>query len=110
MAKRQSKHNGSYAPIVPYDPLVRYIEEIKKYPLLTKKQEHELALRYLKHKDKEAAYILITSNLLLVVKLVMEFRIKQQNILDFIQEGNIGLMEALKRFDPFRDREQHCLF
>ena len=103
MAKKRSKHTGPYAPIIPYDPLIRYIEEIKRYPLLTREREHDLAVRYLKHNDKEAAYILITSNLLLVVKLVMEFRIKQQNILDFIQEGNIGLLEALKRFDPFRD-------
>jgi RNA polymerase sigma-32 factor len=79
------------------------MEEIKQYPLLTKKQEHELAIRYWKHKDKQAAYALITSNLLLVVKLVMEFRVKHQNVLDYIQEGNIGLLEALKRFDPYRD-------
>jgi RNA polymerase sigma-32 factor len=79
------------------------MEEIKKHPLLTKEQEHELAIRYWKHKDKEAAYLLITSNLLLVVKLVMEFRVKQQNVLDYIQEGNIGLLEALKRFDPYRN-------
>ncbi|MGA1864266.1 MAG: sigma-70 family RNA polymerase sigma factor [bacterium] len=103
MPQKKSTKIARYSPIVPYDPFLRYMEEIKKYPLLSKENEHELAIRYWKYKDKHAAYILITSNLLLVVKLVMEFRVKHQNVLDYIQEGNIGLLEALKRFDPYRD-------
>ena len=103
MAKKRGSDVTRYTQVVPYDPFLRYIEEIKQYQFLTKEHEHELAIRYWKNKDKQAAYLLITSNLLLVVKLVMEFRIKQQNLLDFIQEGNIGLMEALKRFDPYRE-------
>ncbi len=103
MPRKKSTNISNYTQIAPYDPILSYMEEIKKYPLLTKKQEHELAIRYWKHKDKHAAYVLITSNLLLVVKLVMEFRVKHQNVLDYIQEGNIGLLEALKRFDPYRD-------
>ncbi|MGA1790236.1 MAG: sigma-70 family RNA polymerase sigma factor [bacterium] len=103
MAQKRGSDITRYTQVVPYDPFLRYIEEIKQYQFLTKEHEHELAIRYWKNKDKQAAYLLVTSNLLLVVKLVMEFRIKQQNLLDFIQEGNIGLMEALKRFDPYRD-------
>lgn len=103
MAQKKGSDITRYTQVIPYDPFLRYIEEIKQYQFLTKEDEHELAIRYWKNKDKQAAYLLITSNLLLVVKLVMEFRIKQQNLLDFIQEGNIGLMEALKRFDPYRE-------
>ena len=103
MTQKKGSNISRYTQVVPYDPFLRYIEEIKQYQFLTKEHEHELAIRYWKNNDKQAAYLLITSNLLLVVKLVMEFRIKQQNLLDFIQEGNIGLMEALKRFDPYRD-------
>lgn len=103
MARKSQPPVTRDVQIIPYDPFMRYMEEVKKYPVLTREQEHELALRYWKHKDRQAASILITSNLLLVVKLVMEFRTRQQNLLDLIQEGNIGLMEALKRFDPYRD-------
>ncbi|MGA1796649.1 MAG: RNA polymerase factor sigma-32 [bacterium] len=103
MAKKSQPPVTRDVQIIHYDPFMRYMEEVKKYPVLTREQEHELALRYWKHKDRQAASILITSNLLLVVKLVMEFRTRQQNLLDLIQEGNIGLMEALKRFDPYRD-------
>jgi len=103
LTQKKGSNISRYTQVVPYDPFLRYIEEIKQYQFLTKEHEHELAIRYWKNNDKQAAYLLITSNLLLVVKLVMEFRIKQQNLLDFIQEGNIGLMEALKRFDPYRD-------
>jgi RNA polymerase sigma-32 factor len=89
--------------VVPYDPLQRYLKEISRYPLLTPDQEKELLLRYQKDQDPQVAYKLITSNLRLVVKIAMEFqRYWMQNLLDLIQEGNIGLMQAIKKFDPFR--------
>jgi RNA polymerase sigma-32 factor len=89
--------------VVPYDPLQRYLKEISRYPLLTPDQEKELLLRYQKNQDPQVAYKLITSNLRLVVKIAMEFqRYWMQNLLDLIQEGNIGLMQAIKKFDPFR--------
>ncbi len=103
MEKEQSINISKFLPIVPYDPLARYIQEIKKYPLLNREEEHDLAVRFRIYKDKKAAFILITSNLLLVVKLVMEFRTQRQNLLDLIQEGNIGLLEAINRFDPYRN-------
>jgi RNA polymerase sigma-32 factor len=89
--------------VVPYDPLQRYLKEISRYPLLTPDQEKTLLLRYQKDQDPQVAYKLITSNLRLVVKIAMEFqRYWMQNLLDLIQEGNIGLMQAIKKFDPFR--------
>ena len=90
-------------PVVPYDPLQRYLVEINRYTLLTPEEEKDLLLRYQKNQDSEVAYRLITSNLRLVVKIAMEFqRYWMQNLLDLIQEGNIGLMQAIKKFDPFR--------
>jgi RNA polymerase sigma-32 factor len=87
-----------------YDPLRRYLWEINQYKLLTPEEEKELAIRYYTTRDPEAAYRLITANLRLVVKIALDFqRYWMQNLLDLIQEGNIGLMQAIKKFDPFRD-------
>ena len=88
--------------VIPYDPLQAYLREIRVYPPLSREEEHELALRYLKHKDLEAAYRLVTSNLWLVVKIARDYEKAARSLLDLIQEGNIGLMEAVKNFDPFR--------
>jgi DNA-directed RNA polymerase sigma subunit (sigma70/sigma32) len=71
--------------------------------LLTREEERELAIRVQEHGDPDAAYMLVTSNLRLVVKIALEFqRVWMQNLLDLIQEGNIGLMQAVKKFDPTR--------
>ncbi|MFC1839688.1 RNA polymerase factor sigma-32 [Thermodesulfobacteriota bacterium] len=89
--------------LVPYDPLQLYLYEIKKYKLLTKEEETELAIRVREHNDQEAAYRLITSNLRLVVKIAMGFyRYWTKSLLDLIQEGNIGLIQAVQKFDPYR--------
>ncbi|MDQ7032269.1 MAG: RNA polymerase factor sigma-32 [Desulfonauticus sp.] len=83
------------------DNLSLYLKEINKFPILTPEEEIELARRYHKYKDQEAAFKLITSNLRLVVKIAMDFQRKwMQNILDLIQEGNIGLMKAVQKFNP----------
>ncbi|MFC1854971.1 RNA polymerase sigma factor RpoD/SigA [Thermodesulfobacteriota bacterium] len=85
------------------DPYRYYINEIKKIPVLTREEEKELAVKYYKNADKDAAYTLIISNLRLVVKIAMEYHRKWiKNVSDMIQEGNIGLMEALKRYDPYK--------
>ncbi len=90
--------------IVRYDPLQRYLMEISQYRLLTREEEIELAKRIQEKGDREAAYILVTSNLRLVVKIALEFqRIWMQNLLDLIQEGNIGLMQAARKFDPYKN-------
>jgi RNA polymerase sigma-32 factor len=89
--------------LVPYDPLKHYLIEIKRYPLLTREEEQRLAIRYKEKGDMEAAYRLITSNLRLVVKIALSFqRHWMRNLMDLIQEGNIGLMQAVKKFDPYR--------
>jgi RNA polymerase sigma-32 factor len=89
--------------LVPYDPLQLYLYEIKKYKLLTKEEETELAIRVKEHNDEEAAYRLVTSNLRLVVKIAMDFhRYWTKSLLDLIQEGNLGLIQAVKKFDPYR--------
>ncbi|MFP4193809.1 MAG: RNA polymerase factor sigma-32 [Desulfobacterales bacterium] len=89
--------------LVPYDPLQRYLSEISRYPLLTREQEIELGRR-VQEGDPDAAYILATSNLRLVVKIAMEFqRTWMQNLMDLIQEGNIGLMQAVQKFDPYKN-------
>lgn len=88
---------------VPFDPLRAYLDEIKRYPLLTREEEVLLSIRYREKGDLDAAYKLITSNLRLVVKIAMDFqRHWMQNLMDLIQEGNIGLMQAAKKFDPYR--------
>ena len=90
--------------LAPYNPLQRYILEIRRHRLLTREEERELAIRVREKNDKEAAYILVTSNLRLVVKIAMDFhRYWTNNLLDLIQEGNIGLLQAVKNFDPYRN-------
>ena len=89
--------------LVPYDPLQLYLYEIKKYRLLTKEEETELAIKVKENNDEEAAYRLITSNLRLVVKIAMDFhRYWTKSLLDLIQEGNLGLIQAVRKFDPYR--------
>ncbi len=89
--------------LVPYDPLQYYLLEIKHYKLLTREEEIELAIRVREKKDKRAAYKLITSNLRLVVKIAMDFnRYWTKSLLDLIQEGNVGLLQAVRKFDPYR--------
>jgi RNA polymerase sigma-32 factor len=88
--------------VVPYDALTAYLREIRQYPKLTPEQEHQLAVRYYEHQDLEAAYTLLKSTLWLVVKISRDYERAAKNLLDLIQEGNIGLMEAVKNFDPYR--------
>jgi len=86
-----------------FDPFRMYLDEIKRYPLLSREDETDLAIRYREKGDIEAAYKLITANLRLVVKIAMDFqRYWMQNLMDLIQEGNVGLMKAAKKFDPYR--------
>lgn len=88
--------------LAPLDPLTAYLNEIRQYTELSEEEEKELVLRYKDSDDTQAAYTLITSNLTLVVKIAMTFRREWQNVMDLIQEGNVGLMKAVKNFDPFR--------
>jgi RNA polymerase sigma-32 factor len=82
--------------------LDRYMAEINKYPLLDAKEETRLARRWIDFGDTSAAHALVTSNLRFVVKIAHEYRGYGMQILDLIQEGSIGLMRGVQRFDPDR--------
>ena len=82
--------------------LSRYLNEIKAFPILKADEEFMLAERYLKHDDNEAAHRLVTSHLRLVAKIAMQYRGYGLPIADLISEGNIGLMKAVKKFEPER--------
>ncbi len=84
------------------DPLQAYMQEISRYELLTPEEEQELAKRYQEAGDAAAAYQLVTANLRLVAKIAFKYRRFYKNVLDLIQEGNIGLMKAVQKFDPYR--------
>lgn len=100
----KTEYSSSDTALVKFDPLQRYLSEISKYKLITREQEIELGKRVQEHGDSEAAYVLVTANLRLVVKIALEFqRVWMQNLLDLIQEGNIGLMQAVKKFDPYKN-------
>jgi RNA polymerase sigma-32 factor len=102
--KGKAKASSSDTALVKFDPLQRYLAEISKYKLLTREQEIELGKKVQEEGDSEAAYVLVTANLRLVVKIALEFqRVWMQNLLDLIQEGNIGLMQAVQKFDPYKN-------
>lgn len=88
--------------IAKYDPLRRYLAEISRFSPLSRDEEHRLAVHYHETGDRETAYRLVTSNLKLVVKIAMIYHKVYRNLLDLIQEGNLGLIQAVRRFDPFR--------
>jgi RNA polymerase sigma-32 factor len=84
------------------DPMAAYMAEVRRYPLLTPDEERELATRLVEHGDTSAARKLIEANLRLVVKIAYEYRRAHRNLLDLVQEGNVGLIQAVSKFDPYR--------
>jgi RNA polymerase sigma-32 factor len=84
------------------DALQRYMAEVARHPLLTREEEHDLAARYVQTRDPHLAYKLVTANLRLVVKIAHEYRRAAFSLLDLVQEGNVGLMHAVQKYDPFR--------
>ena len=91
------EHGGALAL---HDPLQRFMREVAAYPMLTPEEELSLARRFHEEGDIEAAKKLVTTHLRLVVKIAMEYRSAYHNVLDLIQEGNVGLLQAVRRFDP----------
>jgi RNA polymerase sigma-32 factor len=90
------------ASLAKLSPLQLYLQQIAKYPLLEPEEEFELAQGHFETNDVNAAHRLVTANLRLVVKIANDFRQAQLNLLDLIQEGNYGLMQAVKRFNPYK--------
>ena len=88
--------------IAPGGNLSRYLQEIRKYPMLTAEEELALSCRWRDHEDVEAAHKLVTSHLRLVAKIAMGYRGYGLPIGELISEGNVGMMQAVKRFDPDR--------
>jgi RNA polymerase sigma-32 factor len=88
--------------LAPLNPLQRYLLELRQFKPLSAEEEHELAVRYRDEGDEAAAYQLITANLSLVVKIARLYNRVYHNVIDLIQEGNIGLIEAVARFDPYK--------
>ena len=93
---------GRREGIVRHDPLTAYIQETRRFPLLSREEEHELAVLLAQEGDTDAARRLIEANLRLVVKIAYEYRRAHRNLLDLVQEGNVGLMQAVRKYDPYR--------
>jgi RNA polymerase sigma-32 factor len=93
---------SSLAVMTPEGGLSRYLTEIRKFPMLTKDEEFMLAKRWQEHEDPTAAHKLVTSHLRLVAKIAMGYRGYGLPIGEVISEGNVGLMQAVKKFDPDR--------
>jgi RNA polymerase sigma-32 factor len=109
-AKPTDSKAGSWLPapaptdraVEPVDALTQYMAHLRAYPPISREEEHELAVRWVEEGDLDAARRLVLANLRLVVKIAMEYRRAWTNVLDLIQDGNIGLMEAVQRYDPYR--------
>ncbi|HEX2967315.1 MAG TPA: RNA polymerase factor sigma-32 [Syntrophorhabdaceae bacterium] len=86
----------------PFDPLKKYLSEVSKYPVLSRDEEFEIAKKIYENKDKAAVQKLVISNLRLVVKIALEYYSTYVNILDLIQEGNVGLLHAVKKYNPYK--------
>ncbi len=92
----------STGSIARFDPMAAYLREVQRHPLMTAEQTHDIAFKFITSQDPALAAQLVTSNLRLVVKIAYEYRRAYKNIMDLVQEGNIGLMQAVKRYDPYR--------
>ncbi|MBF0621664.1 MAG: RNA polymerase sigma factor RpoH [Magnetococcales bacterium] len=85
-----------------YQEVSAYLADIEKYPFLTQTEEYDLAVRYWENQDRDAAHTLVTSYLRYVVKIAREYNGYGLKMMDLIQEGSIGLMRAVKKFDPYK--------
>ncbi len=92
----------NYALPVVADSFTLYLSEIRRFPTLSAEEEHRLAVKFFEEKDLDAAHRLITSNLRFVVKIASEYRSYGVKMLDLVQEGNIGLMMAVRKFNPYK--------
>ncbi len=95
-------NNRTYHEVGQQESLSKYIRRIQRYPLLEAEQERDLALRWVEGKDLDAAHQLVNSHLRLVVKIAMGYRGYGLPVDELISQGNVGLMQAIERFDPHR--------
>ena len=95
--------SSSKALVPSTDSIQAYMRQLRRLPPLTKEEEKELAIAYRDRGDLEAAYTLVVRNLRLVVSIAKEYQKAAKNLMDLVQEGNIGLMEAVKNFDPYKN-------
>jgi len=104
-------HHGSFEKEVDFmagslpilsDNLQKYFAEIRTFRVLSPEEEYQLAVKFYEEKDLEAAHSLVTSNLRFVVKIAGEYRAYGMRMLDLIQEGNVGLMMAVRKFNPYK--------
>lgn len=105
--RRKAVHRTLPVPVrtedlIPTDPLQRYLIEVGRYPILTLEEERKVALHYKEHHDKKSAQKLVLANLRLVVKIALEYRSAYYHALDLIQEGNLGLLRAVQKYDVDR--------
>lgn len=101
-APRRGASGASESAVGPVDALSAYMSELGKHAPISREEEHELAVRWVEKGDVDAARQLVLANLRLVVKIAMEYRRAWTNVLDLIQDGNVGLMEAVQRYDPYQ--------
>ncbi|MBL7544956.1 MAG: RNA polymerase factor sigma-32 [Bdellovibrionaceae bacterium] len=108
LSERKTKSSSKAVAIAPSrlpqssDPLVIYLNEIRKYPLLSREREREVSEKYFETKDPEAAQLLVRSNLRFVVKIAAEYSKFGAKLIDLIQEGNVGLMHAVREYNPYK--------
>ena len=100
--RQAGKGAGPSTTLAKSDPLQMYMRDVQRYELLSREEEHAIAVQYVETGDVKAAARLVTANLRLVVKIAYDYRRAYKNLLDLIQEGNIGLMRAVKKYDPYK--------
>jgi RNA polymerase sigma-32 factor len=104
LAEEPDEEPANEPGLARFDALQAYMREVQRHPLLSTDEEHKLAVEYTKSEQTDVAIAarLVTANLRLVVKIAYEYRRAYRNMMDLVQEGNIGLMQAVKRYDPYR--------
>lgn len=100
--RKEQAREPEDASAMPFDPLKKYLSEISRHSVLSREEELEIAEKAHRYKDSDASQRLVTSNLRLVVKIALEYYNTYLNILDLIQEGNVGLVHAVRKYNPYK--------
>ncbi|OPY68955.1 MAG: RNA polymerase sigma factor RpoH [Syntrophorhabdaceae bacterium PtaU1.Bin034] len=100
--RKERARRQKHAEPTPFDPLKKYLSEIANHPVLSREEEAEIAEKAHRYKDVAASQKLVTSNLRLVVKIALEYQNTCHSLLDLIQEGNIGLVHAVRKYNPYK--------